>query len=59
MYACMYSIASPKGHTCSIHALSKILMRIYIILQTHFNPQYTKSTPKSKSHQLYVLVRIS
>ena len=41
MNVCMYSISSPIRHTCSIHVVSKILMRIYhIIVQTHINPQY-------------------
>ena len=44
MYACirlcMYSISSPIRHTCSVHILSKFLMRIYhIIVQTLISPQ--------------------
>ena len=35
-----YSISSPIRHTCSVHVLSKILMRIYhIIVQTYISPQ--------------------
>ena len=35
-----YSISSHIRHTCSIHVLSKILMRIYhIIVETHISPQ--------------------
>ena len=36
----IYSISSPIRHTCSVHVLSKILMRIYhIIVKTHISPQ--------------------
>ena len=36
----MYSISSPIRHTCSVHILSKFLMRIYhIIVQTQISPQ--------------------
>ena len=40
MHVCMYSISSSIRHTCSVHVLSKILMRIYrIIVQIHVSPQ--------------------
>ena len=40
-YIAIYSISSPIRHTCSVHVLSKILMRIYhIIVQTHISHQY-------------------
>ena len=40
-YIARYSISSPIRHTCSVHVLSKILMRIYhIIVQTHISHQY-------------------
>ena len=58
----IYSISSPIRHTCSINVLSKILMRIYhIIVQKHIYPQskITEVHQNLKSHQLYVLVRIS
>ena len=36
----LYSISSPIRHTCSVHILSKFLMRIYhILVQTHISPQ--------------------
>ena len=39
MSDCVYSISSPIRHTCSVHGLSKILMRIYhIVIQTHISP---------------------
>ena len=54
IYLYTYSISSPIRHTCSIHSLSKIWMRIYhIIFQTHIYPQskITEVHQNQKGHQ--------